>query len=77
MTSPQARVQQLIARYSAPEISVAELLCDSRDPAREAYRFIGQDLSVRHLSYGALRAESERFASVLSDLGNLCTGVMR
>jgi len=63
------RVQRLLAIYAGPEVSVAALLCDRSDPARVAYRIIGSDLSVQPLSYGDLRAESERFAAALADLG--------
>jgi acetyl-CoA synthetase len=63
------RVQQLLALYAGPEVSVAALLCDRRDPASMAYRIIASDLSVQLLSYGELRAESERFAAALADLG--------
>ena len=69
VTAPLTRVQQLMAIYAGPKVSVAALLCDSRDPAAVAYRIIGHDLSVQHLSYGELREESERFASVLAQLG--------
>lgn len=63
------RVGELIARYSAPDASVAALLCDGRDPASLAYRVIAQDLSARDLTYGELRQESERFAAALAGLG--------
>ena len=66
---PQARVQELLTLYSAHKTCVADLLCDRRDPASVAYRIVGQDLSVQILRYGALREESERFASVLDGLG--------
>jgi acetyl-CoA synthetase len=69
VSAPLTRVQQLMALYSGPQVSVAALLCDRRDPASVAYRIIGQDLSVQYLHYGELRAESERFASVLAQLG--------
>jgi len=65
----QARVQELLALYAAPEVCVAALLCDRRDPAAVAYRVVGADLSVRPLTYGELREESERFAAVLAGLG--------
>jgi acetyl-CoA synthetase len=68
-TAARTRVQQLIALYTAPEVSLAALLCDRREPESVAYRIIGQDLSAQPLSYGELRAESERFASVLVELG--------
>ena len=69
LTGPLTRVNQLIALYAGPQVSVAELLCDRRDPESVAYRVIGQDLSVQNLSYGELRAESERLATALAELG--------
>ena len=69
LAAPLTRVNQLIALYAGPQVSVAELLCDRRDPASVAYRVIGQDLSVQNLTYGELQAESERFAAVLTELG--------
>jgi acetyl-CoA synthetase len=63
------RVQQLMAFYAGPDVSLAALLCDRRDPGSVAYRIVGQDLTVQSLSYGELREESERFASVLAELG--------
>jgi acetyl-CoA synthetase len=69
VTAPHTRVQELLALYTAPQVCVANLLCDRRDLAAVAYRIIGQDLSEQQLSYGQLREESERFASVLAQLG--------
>ena len=69
-TSPLApRVDELLALFSAPDACAANLLCDRHDPAALAYRVIAQDLSVRELTYGELRAESERFAAGLAALG--------
>ena len=69
LTGPHTRLPQLMALYAGPRVSVAELLCDGRDPTAVAYDIVGQDLSVQHLTYGELRAESERFASALAGLG--------
>lgn len=68
-TAVTARIDAMVARYSSPEACAAEILCDGRDPAALAYRVIAADLSVRDISYGELRAESERFAAVLRSLG--------
>jgi acetyl-CoA synthetase len=65
---PQAielRVAELIATYTDPDACAAELLCDRHDPSALAYRIIGLDLDGRDITYGELRAESERFASAL------------
>jgi acetyl-CoA synthetase len=67
--SPPTRVQQLLALYTAPEVCVVDRLCDGRDPASVAYRVVSQDLSAQRLTYGQLREESEKFASVLASMG--------
>jgi acetyl-CoA synthetase len=58
-----------LALYAAPEVCVAGLLCDRRDPGALAYQIIGHDHRAQTLSYGELHEESERFASVLAMLG--------
>ena len=63
------RVEQLVARYAGPQVCLASLLCDWREPTSVAYRIIGQDLAVQTLTYDELRAESERFASALLQIG--------
>lgn len=64
-----SRVQQLVALYGGEQVCLASLLCDGHEPSSLAYRIIGQDRSVEPLSYGELRAESERFAAALTELG--------
>ncbi len=63
------RVTELLALYSAPQVPVAQLLCDRYDPDRVAYHIVGPDLVARPLTYGELRAQSERFATVLARQG--------
>ena len=67
--APLERIRQLTDLYTSPEANVAYLLCDRHSPTAVAYRIIGQDLGVQNLSYGELRAESERFAAALTALG--------
>lgn len=67
--SAQSRIRELVAIYSDPNASVAELLCDRRSPDALAYRIVGADLEASDLTYGALRAQSERFAAALAALG--------
>ena len=64
-----SRVEQLVARYAGPQVCLASLLCDRHEPSSVAYRIISQDLTVQTLTYDELRAESERFASALLQLG--------
>lgn len=64
-----AMIADWLATYGAADANVAHLLCDRHDPASRAYRIIGDDLSHRDMTYAELRAESEKFASVLQSLG--------
>lgn len=68
-TVPEDRVKELLAVFAAPNCSVAGILCDSHDPETVAYRIVREDMSVDRLTYGELRADSERFAAVLGSLG--------
>jgi acetyl-CoA synthetase len=63
------RAQELVARFNATNACAATLLCDSHAPEGLAYRIIRADVTARDLSYGELRAESERFAGALRALG--------
>lgn len=63
------RVTELIARYSDPQASAADLLCDRHDPAATAYTLVAPDLTATSLTYGCLRADSERLADALARLG--------
>ncbi len=67
--SPDVRIQRLIEKYDRADASVAEILCDGREPSSLAYRIIAADLSARDLSYGELKLESERLAGGLQSLG--------
>lgn len=62
-------VEQLLDRYGAADACAAGLLCDGHDPASRAFRILAPDLSAEDLSYGELKAESERFAAALLALG--------
>lgn len=64
-----ARAEELVALYGGGSVSVADLLCDARDPLALAYRIVGDDLTHSDLTYGALCDESRRFASVLAAQG--------
>src|SRR5215471_14107422 len=67
--TPDARVRELLDLYSDPRASAAHHLCDKHDPSALAYRVIKEDLSATDLTYGELRAQSERFAAGLASLG--------
>lgn len=66
---PEERVQQLLARYGAPDVSVAELLCDQHSPNATAYFLVEPDVSYRVMTYGELSESSERIAAALAELG--------
>jgi acetyl-CoA synthetase len=63
------QVDDLLDRYGAADACAAALLCDGHDPASRAFRILAPDLTAEDLSYGELKAESERFAVALHALG--------
>lgn len=65
----QDYVHELLATYSAPDAGVTHLLCDRYSPDAVAYSVVASDLSVTTLTYGRLKADSERFAAALAALG--------
>jgi acetyl-CoA synthetase len=67
--NPRDRVAELLSLYSHPRASAADLLCDRHDPAAVACTIVAQDLSSTDLTYGALRAESERLCAAMAALG--------
>ena len=69
MTTPDARVAQLLDRYAAPEACLARLLCDDHPGDRVAFTIVEPDLSTHDLTYGRLRVQSERCAASLATLG--------
>jgi acetyl-CoA synthetase len=69
MGEVEARVDELVARFSAPDACLAELLCDAHDPDAAAFTLVHADFTTETLSYGELRERSERVAAGLSELG--------
>jgi acetyl-CoA synthetase len=69
VSSPDTRISELVARFTAPEMCLAGLLCDDHAAHEVAFTIVEPDLSVRDLTYGALRSRSERFAAGLAELG--------
>ncbi|MGE7471950.1 AMP-binding protein [Bosea sp. NPDC003192] len=67
--SALARVHELVRLYSAPNLSVATELCDSRPAEAIAYKVVSADMSSFDLTYGDLRKRSEQFAASLYELG--------
>ncbi|HKN95679.1 MAG TPA: AMP-binding protein, partial [Pseudonocardiaceae bacterium] len=66
---PAHHVQDLVEQYGAADASVARLLCDRYPPGQPAYTVVEPDLTATTLTYGRLRADSERFAAALAALG--------
>jgi acetyl-CoA synthetase len=66
---PAHHVRDLVESCSAADASVARLLCDRYPPDQRAYTVVEPDLSATTLTYGRLRADSERFAAALFELG--------
>ncbi len=63
------RVEELVARFRAPDACLAELLCDTHDPDAVAFTVVHEDFSSDALTYGELRERSERVAAGLTELG--------
>jgi acetyl-CoA synthetase len=63
------RVRELVNTFSERHASVAWHLCDRHPADSLAYRIVGRDLEATDITYGELRAESEKFAAVLVSLG--------
>lgn len=63
--NPQEQVSALLSICADSQASTAHLLCDRHDPAAIAFTLVGKDLSCVDVSYGALRAQSERLAAAL------------
>ncbi|MBF6325632.1 AMP-binding protein [Nocardia cyriacigeorgica] len=66
---PNARVRELLDCYDRADASAAWLLCDRHPADAVAFTIIDSDLSSTDLTYGRLRAKSERFAAALARLG--------
>ena len=69
MSSVNERVEELVARFRAPDACLAELLCDTHDPDAVAFTVVHEDFSSDALTYGELRERSERVAAGLTELG--------
>ncbi len=69
VSSVNERVEELVARFRAPDACLAELLCDTHDPDAVAFTVVHEDFSSDALTYGELRERSERVAAGLTELG--------
>ncbi|GAA0035018.1 AMP-binding protein [Brevibacterium metallidurans] len=64
-----AEVDDLRRRFSAPELSLAEVLCDAHPAADTAFICVDESFEPYRLSYGELADRSRRLASLLRDRG--------
>src|SRR5438067_490435 len=62
-------VERILEMYARPHRGAAWLLCDQHPADQRAMTVIREDLSPVELTYGELRAASERCAAALSELG--------
>ncbi len=71
LDSPQivAEVHELKERFSAPDLSVAQMLCDRHPAGDTAFVLVDGNLAVERLRYGELAERSRRLASVLAQRG--------
>lgn len=69
LRSANERVAAFVSLYGSKQCSASHVLCDRHDPKSIAYTIVRNDKSVQELTYGELKAASERFASVLASLG--------
>jgi acetyl-CoA synthetase len=63
------RVEELVARFGAPDACLAGFLCDGHDPDAAAFVVVHDDFSTEMVTYGDLRARSEAVAAGLLELG--------
>ncbi len=69
MADTAERVRALLEECSGPEVGAAWLLCDRHPADAVAITLVEEDLSCVELTYGELRAASERTAAALAGLG--------
>jgi acetyl-CoA synthetase len=67
--TPDQRIKALLSTYEASDACLADLLCDRHDPDAIAYTIVSPDFSAHDLTYGVLRAQSERLAAALAAQG--------
>src|SRR5438270_1738232 len=63
------RVAEIVAVFSASDADPAWLLCDRHPGDAVAFTFAEPDGSTADLTFGELRARSQRFAGLLTELG--------
>ncbi|MFA7437062.1 AMP-binding protein [Castellaniella sp.] len=64
-----AEVQELKNRFSAADLCVADILCDSKPADDTAFILVNGNLDIERLSFGELAQRSKCLASALSEQG--------
>jgi acetyl-CoA synthetase len=67
VSTPDARVAELVDRSTAPAMCLAALLCDDHPAEHVAVTIVEPDLSTHDLTFGELRARSQRRAELAVD----------
>jgi acetyl-CoA synthetase len=65
----EARIERLVAVFSAPDADAAWLLCDRHPAEAVAFTVVELGGSWTDVTFGELRERSQRFAGVLAGLG--------
>jgi len=63
------RVSEILADFGSSSVTAPWLMCDRHPGDQVAFRFIREDLSEHVMTYGELKARSERAAHVLAAQG--------
>ncbi|MGP3533691.1 AMP-binding protein [Microbacterium sp. RD1] len=64
-----ADVEALRTRFSDPQLSIAEILCDAHPADATAFVCVDEDFTVERLTFGELSEQSRRLASALRAQG--------
>jgi acetyl-CoA synthetase len=68
-TAIDRRLRELLDEYGAPDLCLAEVLCDRHPPDAVAFTVVDENLAARDLTYGELAIRSRRLASALAARG--------
>lgn len=63
------RVSEILADFGSSSVTAPWLMCDRHPEEQVAFRFVREDLSEQVMTYGELKARSERAAHVLAAQG--------
>src|SRR6059058_1497099 len=63
------RVGEILADFESSSVTAPWLMCDRHPEEQVAFRFVREDFSEQVMTYGELKARSERAAHVLAAQG--------